>query len=299
MHARTLELLVAQEARLKQAEGLVEQELKRLDEELAHERDQLDRLRSERDMLAARLTQFEAGGAVVPLSPLELAGPDSGGADTDEYRRRYELAASDLEELKARNSALQRQLDDARQAAAALATQSQAPSGRLDWEAEKRRTLAALESETDQHDASQCGERLKIEEMLHSTEQIIGEKDRQIRELTQQVEAQRGNIEASAPANAALDADAAIQEERKRLNQLQEEWREKLRQAEIEVSLERAKLARQRAEMEERLQAAQADPHKSAPPAAPSGRAERRSSGRWLARLGLTDTDVEKGKHRS
>jgi hypothetical protein len=77
---------------------------------------------------------------------------------------------------------------------------------------------------------------------------------------------------------------------------LQEEWKSKLRQAEIDISVERAKITRDRAQVEEKLanyeveRARQvSDGDSSAGGANDSGKKPIR--GRWLARLGLKDGD--------
>ena len=54
-----------------------------------------------------------------------------------------------------------------------------------------------------------------------------------------------------------FDQDEIIREERENLKQLQQQWEEKLRKAEIDLSVERAKIARERAELEEQLREAQ------------------------------------------
>ena len=92
-----------------------------------------------------------------------------------------------------------------------------------------------------------------------------------------------------------LDADAIIQEERKNLARLQEDCRDKLRQAEVEISLERAKIARERSQLDEKLHILQqqginlASVIKEKEP-------EKPPRGRWLARLGLTSSEDELGK---
>ncbi|MEL6106079.1 MAG: hypothetical protein AAFU85_08585 [Planctomycetota bacterium] len=48
----------------------------------------------------------------------------------------------------------------------------------------------------------------------------------------------------------AIEADDVIQQEREKLRQLQTEWEERFRETEIEISLERAKLSRERREVE-------------------------------------------------
>jgi len=127
--------------------------------------------------------------------------------------------------------------------------------------------------------------------VLRATDQAIAAKDREIAELRQLLQDQSKNLGTVAVGAAALgqmlDNDAIIREERENLRKLQEEWREKLRQAEIEIAVERAKLARQRAELEERLRELPPKPESGGP----SEKAEKPARGRWLARLGLADPE--------
>ncbi len=83
--------------------------------------------------------------------------------------------------------------------------------------------------------------------------------------------------------------DAAISWEDS--NTIIREQREKLKNAEIEISIERAKIARQHADIEEKLQLLQ---ERSGQPDAKSDGTERTGKpvrGRWLARLGLKDME--------
>ncbi|MCE5269289.1 MAG: hypothetical protein LLG00_15535 [Planctomycetaceae bacterium] len=177
-------------------------------------------------------------------------------------------------------------------------TGSQQQGGRLDWEAEKRRILAALESDFDPRDPQQQTERLRIEDVLQSTEQALADKDRQIADLKRQVAQLSGgqsHAERQAAVERLLDSDAVIQEERKRLNGLEQQWQEKLRQAEIDLSLQRAKLARDRAELEERIRLAECALAGGPATTASGDRQKRGAPGRWLARLGLTEADRDDG----
>ncbi|MBU4397743.1 MAG: hypothetical protein KKE86_00265, partial [Planctomycetes bacterium] len=210
---RAREFLDARQARLKRAEDALERHLQRLEEESAAAAD----------------------------------GPAERGAGED-YRRRYEMALDDLRDLKAKHAELQRQLAQARSNTANRADGEPTRNGILDWEAEKRRILDALETDFDQSDRQQRVERLKIEDVLQTTGKVIAEKDREIEELRRRLEEQDGDAkietERSAAIDRVIDGDAVIRRERERLEQLQEQWREKLRQAEVELSVERAKLAR-------------------------------------------------------
>ena len=89
-----------------------------------------------------------------------------------------------------------------------------------------------------------------------------------------------------------IDHDAVIAAERERLRKLQESVLEKLGTAEVELALERAKLARQRVELEDRMHVMQRDLPKGQEGSAGSGAPATPSKGgrgRWLARLGLKD----------
>lgn len=256
---------------------------------------ELASLREERDRLAQRLSETEQRlpPLVAQLSEAEeqltrLRNAAGGNDSADDYRRRYEMSLEDMRELKARNQDLERQLARAK----ANPASGPAPGQRLDWEAEKMRILAALEADFDSDDEEDRKERLRIEEVIRQTDQVLAEKDREIDELKQLLENQSSNLGAVAVGAAALgeilDKDAIVQEERNNLRRLQQEWEEKLRQAEIEISVERAKIARQRAELEGQLHAAD--------PGASHAQAEEPASGkpahgRWLSRLGLGGPD--------
>ena len=84
-------------------------------------------------------------------------------------------------------------------------------------------------------------------------------------------------------------------QERAKLAELQDQWKSKLRQAEIDISVERAKITRDRAEIEDKLAAYEKERSKHAAdggsPDGPNGGAKKPTRGRWLARLGLKDGD--------
>ena len=209
----------------------------------------------------------------------------------EDASRRYLLALDDIRELKARNAELQRQLLEIQPAASQGGAAASAPADNVTgWEAQKRRILLELNSD-EQRDAEAPDRRLKIKEIVARTDKIIAEKNREIEEL-RQLRNDRGNsLDTPAPGAAAaeqvIDQDALVREERQRLQQLQAECRETFRQAEIELAMERARLARRAAEIEEKLR--NADIHRSPAEAealAPTGRPVR---GRWWTRLGLTD----------
>ncbi|MFT7638529.1 MAG: regulator of replication initiation timing, partial [Pirellulaceae bacterium] len=121
----------------------------------------------------------------------------------------------------------------------------------LDWEAEKRRVLAALEADVGEVSEASATDRSDVQNTIRISDRIIAEKDREISELNRLLEHQSGNIGevaiGAAAIGATLDNNELIQQERGRLVHLQQEWTEKLRKAEVEISIERATFARQKA----------------------------------------------------
>ena len=194
-------------------------------------------------------------------------------------------STAEVESLKARIVELERQLAQA-------PSMGRAPmGGHLDWEAEKRRILAALESEAGDDDQSTRTERMKTEQVIRTTDKIVADKQREVTELQGLLASQSSNLASVAVGAAALgkslDQDGIIRQEREALKQLQEQWREKLCQAEIEISLERAQIARQKAEVDARCRAL-AQPTPAQNESAGADKTDDKPlHGRWLARLGL------------
>ncbi len=269
-HARVREFLQAQRDRWRQMAGQFTRQIETLQAEV-------QALQASNECLRAELLARPAEG-----DRTELA---------EDASRRYQMAMDDIRDLKARNTELQRQLRESQSGSArrGAAAPAAADAG-TDWETQKRRLLAELDSD-DQQDAGSTDRRLKIEEIVARTDKIIAEKNREIEELRQLLNDQSKSVASAASDDAALeqvlDQDAIIREERQRLQQLQDECQDKLRQAEIELSMERARLARRNAEIEEKLR--NADEQRSTAEAealAPTGRPVR---GRWRTQLGLTD----------
>lgn len=225
-----------------------------------------------------------------------------------ERERVREFLAANRVRLERAEAALEAEIERLEQRVEAAEAQPSAPrvpviqhrkGAPLDWEAEKRRILAALEAGYDPRDPQQETERVRIEEVIETTEQALAEKDRQIEQLTKrlaELDDHAANGHQQASDEQLLNADTLIQQERQRLKELQEQWQEKLRLAEIEVSLQRAKVARDRAELEERIRLAECAI--VGPVGTPAER-QKRPRGRWLARLGLTEADRDDGTQDS
>ena len=112
----------------------------------------------------------------------------------------------------------------------------------LNWEEEKSRILAAWESESDggQQDFA---ERMKVTEVVQTTDRIVADLERQLTQMQHLLASQSGSpappVMGAAALGELIDLDAVVREERQALRRLQDEWREKLRQAEIDISQER------------------------------------------------------------
>ena len=161
----------------------------------------------------------------------------------------------------------------------------------LSWEQRKAALLQQLEAET--HAETPCDPRkiLEIEKIIEQTDGEIERRDQEISDLKALIEQQSiahdGMSIGVAAVAQMIEADSLVVEERLRLKHLRDEWEQKQRQAEIEMSMERAKLARERLELQ-----ARADRHDEDNP--PQTDAEKlagktRTRGNWLARLGLRD----------
>ncbi len=183
--------------------------------------------------------------------------PPSDQQDPEDFRHRYELALEDIRRLEAENRELRAQLEKLRSN-----NTGPQPEDLESWEAFKRRVLESLEAEVSEpaNPTAQTSQqnRVQIEELLAKTEALLAAKDRELESLHHLLENQAANLGAVAVGAAAveqlLDQDEIIRQQRETLKRLEAEWHEKLRQAEVELSLQRAALARKQAELDQKLQ---------------------------------------------
>jgi len=235
--------------------------------------EQLSEMRLERDELVGR------------LADAERQAPRGSVADSgqfEELQRRFEVAVREIRELKSKNADLQQQASrgegSSRDAAAATTTG-------FNWEQQKLRLMQQLDADHDESDPKDKQAKLSIESTIQITDQVIAEKDRQIADLKALLEGKtaRSNEDISSEI---LDNDEQIRKERERLSRLEGEWRAKLRQTEIDISVERAKFARERSEFEAKSRSFEDLSRNSS-----GGKTATKQSGRWLSRLGLTDDE--------
>jgi 7-keto-8-aminopelargonate synthetase-like enzyme len=135
-----------------------------------------------------------------------------------------------------------------------------------------------------------------VEEAIRRTDAVVAAKNQEIEKLQSLLQEQSASVGSMAVGAAAvaevLDKDEVIRQERQNLQALQEEWRDKLRHAEVEISVQRAKLARHQAELEERARLIE-EQSRGVSLEEPEERKEKPSRGNWLRRLGLKSGDEE------
>ena len=289
-----------------QRDGLLER-LTESERRLAEALDGAPQIEGEEELAAAktraaeaeeRAAEAERRAAEAEQRAAEAVEDARGSAADEDLQRRHEMAVDDLRELRALNAELEEQVVRAASAGA----QAVASEGVLDWEAQKRRMLASLESDFDEDDEQAAAERLEIEETVRKTDEIVASKDRELEALRQQLEAQASHaadkaaaVDNTAAVEELLDHDAVIAEEREKLRSLQTQWDDKLRQAEIDMSIERAQIGRQRSELEERVRRFEENEENSAhakpdeESADSSSKSDASPRGRWLSMLGLGD----------
>lgn len=208
---------------------------------------------------------------------------------SEDLRRRFDLALEDIRELKSKNAELTDQLSKAKSAPAGGGGEA------MDWEARKRRMLEQLDSDFDENNEQQKADKLTVQEALKTTEKVMAEKEQEIDELRRKLEHQSSRADEAAGDVAALaaavDSDDAVRKERQKLQELQEKLREELKKAEVDCSLERAKVARERTELEEKMRQFAADKasHGHVEPGVGGSAKGKKGAGggKWLARLGL------------
>jgi chromosome segregation ATPase len=260
---------------------------------------ELQRLRDENKKLEKSLKQAEAA-AESAKAAVEQGGSGDSSQEVADLRRRLEMATADCRDLKAKNSELQEQVGKG-----GSKSEGAAAGGAMDWEAQKRRMLAQLESDFDDTDPAQKAGRMDLEAAMKLTDEAIAAKDKEVSDMRRELDELKGLLEnqsssigqfavgASAFAEL-LDKDELVRSERESLHQMQENLREQLKKAEIDISMERAKIARERAEVDELLHALHQEKAQQVASAPPAGgdKGKKPARGRWLSRLGLSDGEA-------
>lgn len=267
--------------------------------------DVLEQVAEIRDVVAAHLHPMAPPSENANGAEADATGQPSSPEEEELYRK----LRTRILELEDEVGDLQQQNNDLASQVASQTVQEtvQQDDATLSWEERKQLILEQMEQDSfsadqfvaslqqekqplAQHDPAGLLDQLKNEMEQHADE--LAKRDNEISELRhlldQQSETRNGAVAIGAAALAqAMDGDDFVQEERERLQQLQQEWEEKFRQSEIKMSLERAQLSRERQELatkhdELELQIAQLK--REAKYAEPDG---SQPSRKWLAKLGL------------
>lgn len=200
----------------------------------------------------------------------------------------------ELLDLRSQNSDLASQIAKYQLSASAAKPHESFNQESLTWEERKQLIMQQLEADAD---AEQDHEKtvlktLEIEDIINTTQKEIERRDREIGDLQSIIEQQSSAREGMAIGAAAiaqmLDADELINQERQKLKDIQREWEDKLRQAEIDLSMERAKLARERTQLETELEQARQTPPSPVVEIEGQTKAQARTR-KWLEHLGLKE----------
>ncbi|MCH2115864.1 MAG: hypothetical protein MK171_13260 [Pirellulales bacterium] len=237
-------------------------------------------LRSERDALAARLTQLKKAASQTVDTDVQQ--------EITDLQRRFESAVDDLRQLKQENADLLIQLE------AASTISDPADTGGTDWQSQKARLMAALDAEERGAMTPERKQgRATIEGTIFLTDQIVAAKDKELTQLRASLEARPAEEDLQvveeikqAVREEVFADNELIQTERNRLKEIQQEWQDKLRQAELEISVERAKLAREQSELAGKMASFK---ESSLDKIEDNGQPQRR----WLSALGLRDDEEQ------
>ncbi len=241
---------------------------------------ELVHLRAERDTLAERITELEQKSTA-----REDADATQEQAD---LQRRFELAVEDVRDLKKKNAQLEVQLA----AAATGAVPAAAGGGGSSWEAMKKQMLADLEDEGGDVDVGRQQERATIENTIRITDDALSRKDREIAELKSRLaEGLSTAQDDGAAIQQLVDADEVIAAHRVRIAQVEAEIHEKLRAAELELSVARAKITRDTAHLTELKAEIDAQRASGETHVGPGG--VQHPKRRWLSKLGLSGDEEE------
>ncbi len=253
----------------------------RLQQEADRRRFEVEELRSEIDRLHAELVLLRSEPALEPASDVSAERDD----EVDQLRRRLELA-----------------LDDLREARAELASRpaaDESDGAGLDWESQKRRLMAGFDSEDADDEGKVPSDAIEVRQIIEATDEAIRRKDEEILELQRLLQHQSENLGSFAVGAAAIEellaSDELIQQERDNLERLQAQWRDKLKQAEIEISMERARIARERKELDSQLQTFRQEQQRLEARIAELQTTRRPGNdpvprNRWFSRLGLNES---------
>ncbi len=224
------------------------------------------------------------------LSIAENVQNSAASEDFEHRIRQLENALQSSEqstdELSQENRHLRNQISAMSSESRRITPTSSSPDN-MSWDDRKKLLMIELDGETNGNESQDHGvsDPDALAHLIQSSQIEIERRDREIEELKKLLASQSNTISAGVSMEAerskVLDADEIIQQERGRLRTIQAELDDKLRKAEIDLSLERARLARDRQLVEERQQALK---NQTAEADSNTPGVKKRN---WLASLGL------------
>lgn len=229
--------------------------------------------------------------AVQPAHDDQAAESEESSARLSQLETQLTTASQEIEDLKEQNFDLASQVAKHQVISSGHIPHVNFDSSTLSWEERKKLIMRQLEEDSYDNDSEkepeQTARRLEIESVVWATQTEIQRRDAEIAELQaiieQQSDTRQGVAIGAAAFAQAFDSDEVIREERQKLKEMQLQWEQKLRQAEIDVSLERARLSRERTQLEQELEDTRRD--KAALTSDPAQSKKRK----WLEHLGLRD----------
>jgi len=213
-----------------------------------------------------------------------------------ELRLQVEYLRSQILQARSESSSLKMQCEELVDRLASLKGPStNERTAALSWEERKRELLQQLETESNSESSENPSIDAELQRLLVEKNQELASREQEIRELRNLVEqqsiSQNGLAIGAAAVADIVEADDIIIAERMKLREMQHDWEEKQRQSEIEMSLERAKLARERLELQDKLREIQQLQKGigTTEDNASSDKSSNKRRGNWFARLGLKD----------
>jgi chromosome segregation ATPase len=244
--------------------------------------------------MAEHVGPAETGDVGDPVS----AEVESLSAEVQSLRDQVVNLESQVSDLERQNDELTAQATTASIQAAVASTE--ATHETLSWAERKQLILKQMEADTfdaeefaesqANESSADCDDNIDPVEYVNRLNEELARREEEVRELQHLLEQQSETCDSGVSIGAAgiaemLDSDELVREERARLQVLQDEWEEKFRKAEIEASLERAKLSRERrelsakqSELETELERARLQTQRDSEKGAPR---------KWLSHLGL------------
>lgn len=268
--------------------------------------DELRRLDCLRDQLASTSQMLSATQAELAQKHAAVTGGEASVNLLDEiqyWQDRYSSLLEERDQLEEENVRLVAEISVARSSHPLSVLGAGKSPESMTWEQRKAAILEQLSRE-DAGEAIPAQQVLDIRKEVESLAAQLRASDSEIARLRKQLASRSASCDgvakqpaiaelAGADLSRQLESDSLIVEERRKLQAARQEWEEKLRRAEVELSMERAKLARDRRaleqkseELEERLSLLESQARDGR---GKDAKEEDEPKRRWLKHLGLGD----------